>query len=179
MPSLTPPRHTSTLRVFNGWSDDNARDFGRAAGLIKRALALRPEYSMLRVVNAQNLTWKNQFRAALAEAETAIAYDRNNALAYSDASEFKQYLGRSEDSIADIETALRLDPHSVAVAFRQGVLCRAYNLLGRWEQAIEWCDKSVATARDNPDAMRSASLADLAAANAWAGHDKEAKDAVA
>ena len=27
--------------------------------------------------------------------------------------------------------------------------------------------------------MRSASLADLAAANAWAGHDKEAKDAVA
>jgi tetratricopeptide (TPR) repeat protein len=74
---------------------------------------------------------------------------------------------------------LRLDPHSVAVAFRQGVLCRAYNLLGRWEQAIEWCDRSVAAARDNPDAMRSASLVDLAAANAWAGHDKEAKDAVA
>jgi tetratricopeptide (TPR) repeat protein len=134
---------------------------------------------MLRVVNAQNLANPGKWRAALAEAETAIAYDRNNALAYSDASEFKQYLGRSEESIADIETALRLDPHSVAVAFRQGVLCRAYNLLGRWEQAIEWCDKSVAAARDNPDAMRSASLVDLAAANAWAGHDKEAKDAVA
>jgi len=131
------------------------------------------------VVNAENLAWRNQFRAAIAEAETAINYDRNNSQAYMNAGQWKQYLGRTEDGLADLETALRLDPHSEFVPWRQWYLCRAHNLLGRWEQAIEWCDKSVATARDNPDAMRSASLADLAAANAWAGHDKEAKDAVA
>ena len=45
-------------RAFDGWSDDWARDFGRAEGLIKRALVLQPENSMLRVANAQNLAFK-------------------------------------------------------------------------------------------------------------------------
>jgi tetratricopeptide (TPR) repeat protein len=126
------------------------------------------------VVNAENLAWRNQFRAAIAEAETAINYDRNNSQAYMNAGQWKQYLGRTEDGLADLETALRLDPHSIGVAFRQWMLCRAHNLLGRWEQAITWCDKAVAA--NLPD---SGALVDLAAANAWAGRDKEAKDAVA
>jgi tetratricopeptide (TPR) repeat protein len=161
-------------RAFDGYSDFNDRDFGRAAGLIKRALVLQPENSWLRTVNAENLAWRNQFRAAIAEAETAIGYDRNNSQAYMNVGFWKQYLGRSEDSIADLETALRLDPHSVGVAFRQWALCRAHNLLGRWERAIEWCDKAVAA--DLPD---SGALVDLAAANAWAGRDRQARDAVA
>jgi cytochrome c-type biogenesis protein CcmH/NrfG len=33
------------FRAFDGYSDDSMRDFGRAAGLIKRALVLRPENS--------------------------------------------------------------------------------------------------------------------------------------
>jgi tetratricopeptide (TPR) repeat protein len=79
-----------------------------------------------------------------------------------------------EDGVADLETALRLDPHSGGVPWRQFELCRTYNLLGRWERAIEWCDKAVAA-----DAPISDALIDLAAANAWAGHDRQANDAVA
>ena len=44
--------------------------------------------------------------------------------------------------------------------------------LAQWEQAIEWCGKSIAGI---PKVF--IPLVDLAAANAWAGHDKEAKDA--
>ena len=46
--------------------------------------------------------------------------------------------------------------------------------MAQWEQAIEWCNKAHAGAPENwyP-------LVDLAAANAWAGHDKEAKEAAA
>ena len=160
-------------RAYDGWTDDWDRDFGRAVGLIKRALLLQPENSILRVANAQDLAWKSQWRAAVAEAETAISYDRNSALAYANAGTWKQYLGRSEDGVADLETALRLDPHSGGVPWRQFELCRTYNLLGRWEQAIEWCDKAVAA-----DAPISDALIDLAAANAWAGHDRQANDAV-
>ena len=46
--------------------------------------------------------------------------------------------------------------------------------MAQWEQGIEWCEKARAGAPDNWYA-----LYHLAAANAWAGHDKEAKEAVA
>ena len=174
VPAMTGLASVLQWRAYDGWADDWDRDFGRAEGLIKRALALQPENSILRVANAQDLAWKSQWRAAVAEAETAISYDRNSALAYANAGTWKQYLGRSEDGVADLETALRLDPHSGGVPWRQFELCRTYNLLGRWERAIEWCDKAVAA-----DAPISDALIDLAAANAWAGHDRQANDAVA
>ena len=161
-------------RAWDRWSDDWDRDFGRAGRLIQRALGLQPENSMLRNAGAEHLSWRNQYRAAVAEAETAIAYDRNNALAHADAGFWKQYLGRNDEGVTDLETALRLDPHGGGFPWRQWALCRAHNLLGRWELAIEWCNKAVAAGPDVTD-----SLVDLAAANAWAGHDKEAKDAVA
>jgi adenylate cyclase len=41
--------------------------------------------------------------------------------------------------------------------------------------SIEWCEKALA----NNVKERGIALAYLAVANAWAGHDKEAKDAVA
>jgi tetratricopeptide (TPR) repeat protein len=164
-------------RIFHDWSDDRERDWGRTEGLIKRALALQPEDSMLRMANTEDLAWKNQWRPAVAEAETAISYNRNNALAYEDAGRFKQYLGRTEEGVADLKTSLRLNPHSNGVPYRQWELCRAYNLLGRWEQAIEWCQKVIAGSPVITEATDV--LVDLAAANAWAGRDKEAKEAVA
>ena len=53
-------------------------------------------------------------------------------------------------------------------------MCHLHTHLAQWEQAIEWCGKSIAGGIQSffPFAL-------LAAANAWAGHDKEAKDAAA
>jgi hypothetical protein len=45
--------------------------------------------------------------------------------------------------------------------------------LAQWEQAIEWCRKSI-----TGDPKLPWSYIDLAAANAWTGHEKEAKEAV-
>jgi hypothetical protein len=46
--------------------------------------------------------------------------------------------------------------------------------LAQWEQAIEWCEKAYAGAPQNWYAV-----VDIAAANAWMGHDAEARAAVA
>ena len=54
-------------------------------------------------------------------------------------------------------------------------LCYLHGWLAQWEQSIEWCEKALA----NNVKERGTALSFLAAANAWAGHDKEAKDAVA
>jgi adenylate cyclase len=83
-------------------------------------------------------------------------------------------LGHAEDSFPGIETALRLSPRDPEVPFWQFFMCHAHALLAQWEQAIEWCGKSVVAL---PGLWYP--LVDLAAANASAGHDKEAKEAVA
>ena len=50
-------------------------------------------------------------------------------------------------------------------------MCALHAYLAQWEQAIPWCEKSIA---GNPRVFYPYVF--LAAANAWVGHDKEAKD---
>ena len=53
-------------------------------------------------------------------------------------------------------------------------MCHLHTHLAQWEQAIEWCNRSVAG-----DPTNFYPLVDLVAANAWLGRDKEAKEAAA
>jgi hypothetical protein len=96
------------------------------------------------------------------------------------------YIGRSADGVADIETALSLSPRDPMVPYWRWWMCRLESHLARWEKAIEWCNKAVASSpRDIRRSMNSSGnswievVASLAAAQAWAGNDSEAKDALA
>jgi adenylate cyclase len=84
------------------------------------------------------------------------------------------FLGHAEDSFAGIETALRLSPRDPDLSWWQWFMCHAHTHLAQWEQAIEWCGKSIASGNQS-----FLPFVDLAAADAWAGHDKEAKEAAA
>lgn len=117
---------------------------------------------------------KKQWGSALTEAEMAIADDRNNPRAYADAGYYKMHLGRSQDGLADVETALRLDPHSNQASEWQTHICYLRAHLAQWEQAIEQCEKAVA---ERP--WDASALGALAAAYERTEHDKEAKEAVA
>jgi TolB-like protein/Flp pilus assembly protein TadD len=162
-------------RPYAGWSDDPAADVARAEKTADDALALRPDDSDAHMAKAYIFEAKSQIRAAIAEAETAVADDPNNARAIEHAGYLGSYFGHSEDGVAAVETALRLSPHDPTMPVMQVHLCYLHNNLAQWEQAIEWCEKALA---NNVKERRNA-LAALAVANAWAGHDKEAKDAVA
>jgi adenylate cyclase len=161
-------------RVTNFASKDPGADIARADQLINAALAVQPDNSSAHDTKGWLFFAKRQFGPATAEAETAIAEDRNNADAYAAASFFKMFLGHSEDGFAGVETALRLSPRDPSVHFWQFFMCHLHTHLAQWEQAIEWCSKSIAG--DPTDFFP---LVDLAAANAWLGHDKEAKEAAA
>jgi adenylate cyclase len=96
--------------------------------------------------------------------------DPNNAGAYAFAGFHKLFLGRAEDGFAGVETALRLSPRDPNVPWWQFFMCLLHMHLAHWEQAIEWCSKSAAGL---PEVFYP--LVGLTAANAWAGHDREAK----
>jgi tetratricopeptide (TPR) repeat protein len=167
---------TSVLndRVGSLFSEDPAGDLARAEKTIDAALALQPDNSSAHDVKGWVYFWKKQFGPALAEAEKAIADDGNNADAHSSASFWKMFLGHSEDGFTGVETALRLSPRDPSVPSWQFYMCHLHSHLAQWEQAIEWCNKSIASGN-----QWFGVFVDLAAANAWAGHDKEAKEAAA
>ena len=161
-------------RLANLWSDDPAGDLARADKLADSALALQPDDARAHMAKAKVLFSKRQWRAAISQAEAALADDPNNADAHANRGFWNVFLGHSEDGFAGLETALRLSPRDPDLPFWQFFVCHLHSHLAQWEQAIEWCGKSVAG-----DPGFWVPLVDLAAANAWAGHDEEAKEAVA
>ena len=132
-------------RPYGGWSDDPAGDFVRADKTADAALALRPNDSEAHLVKALLFERSSQIRAAIGEAETAIADDPNNARAIAMASYYRLFLGHAEEGVVGQETALRLSPHDPMAPIWQVHLCYLYNHLAQWEQSIEWCEKALGT----------------------------------
>jgi adenylate cyclase len=170
-PAMTFLAIVLAVRADNHWSEDRAGDIARAGELLSSASALEPDSTWVHWAKGYIHAMNGEWRPALTETEMAIADDRNNARAHANAGLYKMNLGRSQDGIVDVETALRLDPHSTDAPLWQSRLCYLRAHLGQWEKAIEQCETAVAA---NPG--DNGSLADLAAAYAWAGHDKEAKE---
>jgi adenylate cyclase len=162
-------------RVTDQWSDDPAGDIARAEKTIDATLALQPENSSVHHAKGYLYFAKQQWGPAITEFETATALDPNDASAYADGGFSKMFVSRSEDGLAGVETALRLSPRdSSMLPWWQLYMCALQVDLSHNEQAIPWCNKAVAGL---PQVH--IPLLFLATANAWAGHDKEAKDAAA
>ncbi len=161
-------------RVTNQWSDDPAGDLARAEKVANSALALQPDDASAHMAMAQVFFDKQQWRAAISQAEAALADDPNYADAHANLGFWNVFLGHSEDSFAGLETALRLSPRDPNVSWWQFYMCHAHTHLAQWEQAIEWCGKSIASGNQSMYPF-----IDLTAAYAWTGHDKEAKETVA
>ena len=157
------------------FADDNAADhLARAEQAVDTALAIQPDSSSAHLAKSLVYLGEHQWGPATAEAEKAIAYDRNNAGAYAMVGFYKMFLGHAEDGFADVETALRLSPRDPNVTWWQYDICHFHSHLAQWEQTIEWCNKSVASGNDTQWPYT-----DLAAAHSWLGHTKEAKEAAA
>ena len=161
-------------RVTNQWSDDPAGDLARAEKVANSALALQPDDASAHMAMAQVFFDKQQWRAAISQAEAALADDPNYADAHANLGFWNVFLGHSENSFAGLETALRLSPRDPNVSWWQFYMCHARTHLAQWEQAIEWCGKSIASGNQSMYPF-----IDLTAAYAWTGHDKEAKETVA
>jgi TolB-like protein/class 3 adenylate cyclase/Tfp pilus assembly protein PilF len=176
VPALEGLARTLTLRVSLFWSENPAGDLARAEETIDRALSLQPQNSSAHAAKAWLLSVKppRRYPQAIAEAEAAIADDNNNADAHARAGFWKMFIGHSEDGFAGVETALRLSPRDPSVWNWQYFICHLHAHLAQWEQAIEWCRKAIT---GNPKNWYT--YVDLAAANAWAGHEKEAREAAA
>ena len=173
VPAMIGLARALSWMVNMGWSEDPAAFGASAEESIDAALALQPDNSSAHEERGWVLFAKRQWGPAIVEGEAAIADDFNNSEAQADASYWKMFVGHSEDGVAGLETALRLSPRDPNVPYWRLYICRMHAHLAEWEKAIDSCNKAAAGG-----AREWGALAYLAAAYAWAGKDKEAKDAV-
>jgi TolB-like protein/class 3 adenylate cyclase len=104
--ALTILANTLVDRVLEQFSDDPAGDLARAEKAADAALALQPDYVWADFAKGEIYTKKRQPGPAIAEYETMIALDPNNAWGHAQAGWRKVLLGRAEDGFAGVETAL-------------------------------------------------------------------------
>jgi adenylate cyclase len=172
--ALTVLANALVNRVLDRWSDNPAGDIARAEKMADAALALQPENSWAHYAKGQIYFAERQLGQSNTEFETAIAQDSNNANAHAFIGFLKVFFGRAEDGFAEVETAFRLSPRDPGAPWWQFYMCVFHNHLEQWEQAIPRCEKSIAGI---PQVFYP--YVELAAAYAWAGHEKEAKETVA
>ena len=172
VPAMVGLAQTLVTRVRERHSSDPKTDVARAEEWAERAVVAEPDNAAAHVAKAKVFAATRQWSQATAEAAAAINDDPNNADAHASYSFYKLFLGRAEDGFSGIETAFRLSPRDPLVPSWQFQVCHLHAHLAHWEQAIEWCNRAITGAPENwfP-------LVDFAAANAFTGREKEAKQA--
>ncbi len=139
-----------------------------------RVLAANPQDPRAHMAKATISEWRGQYDAALAQLNAAIESDPSFAEAHAQIGSVMISLGRAEDAFKPIELALRLDPRAAERFFWEWYACRAHLALAEWDQAIEWCEKSVVSNPALPWPYFG-----LAGAYGWLGRAAEASAALA
>lgn len=132
-----------TVAAENGWSQDPAESLATARALAEKAVAMddgSPEahWAVARVFSRAEVFDGDR---AVVSLQKAIAIDPNYADAHAMLANIVHFLGRSEEGLGHIETAMRLNPHFPFWYYY--VLGANQYMLTRYEAAAESFRKSI------------------------------------
>ena len=157
--------------VFIG--DDRAQRLAAAETAATKILSLAPNHPFAHFVLGYVQIFTNRVTQGIAEAERALALDRNLANAHAFIGAGKTFAGRAEETEAHIQEALRLSPRdSFAYQWMAAVAATKLNL-GADAEAAKWARRAIEANRNFPLAHFW-----LAAALAQLGRLDEARQAV-
>jgi adenylate cyclase len=159
--------------VLSRWSENPAADIELASKLATRALEIDGGSALARFAKGEVYRAKREFEQSFAMYESAIESDQNFSTAYAVAGHTKTLTGQAEETRAMIATALRLSPRDPQLHIWKYWMCHSYTHQARWEESIEWCNRSVS------DSPLWYAYIDLAASYAWTGNQEAARNAVA
>jgi len=176
--AMTAAAEELIRRTFYGYST-KADDLTRAARLISAAAAINPDG--LNVLNAAAFLLYGQQRFSDEIPVLQHLLDRypNWAPAYNQLGDSLICMGRAEEAIPMIKTAMRLDPRGTYAWSRYKNLALALLLLGRDEEAIVWTQRALAANPNNTAYNLAQFNLRLAAAYARLGELDGAHSAVA
>jgi tetratricopeptide (TPR) repeat protein len=123
------------IAVSMGWAEMPRRTLGRAAETATKALAIDDSDVRAHVVLGRIAIFYHRYAEALSEMGRAIAINPNDARAIAGRGNALMWMGQTDEAIAALQAARRLDPDLGPLdGF---ALSLAYYLKGRYGDAIE------------------------------------------
>ena len=165
--------YVDTLKASLYAGDDRAMLLAAAEAALTTALSLAPEHAGAHLFLGLVQIQTNRAVQGITTCERALALDRNLAPAHAMIGLAKYRIGRSEETEAHIEEALRLSPRDPFCAAWLSIAGDAKLFLGSDEEAVARLDSALALNRNNPYTNFL-----LAAALAHLGRLEEARAAV-
>jgi len=153
--------------------DDRIERLTAAEGAVTKALSLAPNHPIAHFVLGLVQIFTKRAAQGIAESERALALDRNLAPAHANIAIAKFFLGRGEETEANMEQALRLSPRDTLVYIWSLFVGLAKLWQGADAEAIVWLRRSLEANRNHPSAHFN-----LAAALALVGELDEARATV-
>jgi adenylate cyclase len=132
--------HTYMMEWSFGWSRDPAT-IERAFELAQQALALDESEPRARVLLSSVYLWRKKYDQSIAEIETAIEIDPNNADGLASLADVLNWAGRPEEAIGLMKRAMQLNP--INPVWYLWELGHAYYLTERLDEAIATFKKLV------------------------------------
>jgi TolB-like protein/class 3 adenylate cyclase/cytochrome c-type biogenesis protein CcmH/NrfG len=119
------------------WSETPEDDLREATTLIGRAMALDPHLSIAHVASAWVSLAQGKFAAAMATFErVARATPTAGGNALANLAFAKNYVGRSEEAVADLLRVIRITPDDPQMDWWYFYLGQSYVFLGRYQDAV-------------------------------------------
>src|SRR5215469_14583807 len=128
--------------VGDGWSSSGQRDEAHAEQLLGEALERDANRSMAHYALGRLRRMQNRLPESQIELETAVALDRNNALAFLQLANTLMFTGQPEAAIPQFEKSIRLSPHDLSTYGSYTSLGVCYLFLGRVDEAIDILKKA-------------------------------------
>jgi serine/threonine protein kinase/TolB-like protein len=131
------------LRTINASAAENERNLLEADDLSKRAVQLAPDDADAWHVRGWVLWNQDRYDAALAANAKSIELDPSYAGSYVSRAVYTISIGQPEAALPLLDRARDIDSTIDGVAYR--VACRALLSLGRYAEAVQSCERAMAT----------------------------------
>jgi adenylate cyclase len=127
--------------VVSGWTEFRQEELEQAETLAQKALALDPAttsaYRLLSIISM----YKRRYDLALGQIDRALEINPSDVDSYQARGNVLVWAGRAAEALPWLEGSLRLDRGHVLTA---QTLCQAYYFLGRYNEAVEAGDRTLA-----------------------------------
>jgi len=154
--------------VWAGTSKSPRESIGKAIALVQKAIALDDTFAEAHGYLGFLYSMTRQHDKAVAQAEKAVALSPNAADSHFRLGKVLTFAGRLEESIPEYKIAIRLNP--IPPGYYLWSLGLSYAFTGQYEEAIEWCEKSV---RQEPSDLLAHVV--MTAVYSFSGRDEEAR----